>query len=169
MHLVGGGNVCQACSHCGCSLSFLWPWGMSYLARLNVRRTSWCIIWWVFLFFTFLGPHTPVAYGGSQARGRIGIRAVAANLHHSHSNARFLTHWARPGIKPTSSWRLCQILNPEPHCNSRSYVFENGHRELCQGTKFINSQQVQPYLAWNRESTNSTPCYSFWLWFTAAT
>ena len=28
----------------------------------------------------------PVAYGGSQARGP--IRAVAVNLHHSHSNAR---------------------------------------------------------------------------------
>ena len=28
----------------------------------------------------------PAAYGGSQFRGRIG--AVAASLHHSHSNAR---------------------------------------------------------------------------------
>ena len=28
----------------------------------------------------------PVAYGGSQVRGR--IRAIAAGLHHSHSNAR---------------------------------------------------------------------------------
>ena len=28
----------------------------------------------------------PAAYGGSQARGR--IRAVAAGLHHSHSNTR---------------------------------------------------------------------------------
>ena len=32
----------------------------------------------------------PVAYGGSQSRGPIG--AVAADLHHSHSNAGFLTH-----------------------------------------------------------------------------
>ena len=29
---------------------------------------------------------TSAAYGGSQARGR--IKAVAAGLHHSHSNAR---------------------------------------------------------------------------------
>ena len=32
----------------------------------------------------------PVAYGGSQARGL--IRAVAAHLYHSHSNARSESH-----------------------------------------------------------------------------
>ena len=37
------------------------------------------------LYFVILGPH-PWAYGGSQARGR--IRATAAGLHQSHSNAR---------------------------------------------------------------------------------
>ena len=38
-----------------------------------------------FLFFIFcLFRATPEAYGGSQARGQIG--AVAASLHHSHSN-----------------------------------------------------------------------------------
>ena len=36
-------------------------------------------------FFLLLFRATPVAYGGSQARGPIG--AVAACLHHSHSNA----------------------------------------------------------------------------------
>ena len=38
-----------------------------------------------FLSFFFLFRVTPVAYGGSQIRGR--IEAVAAGLHHSHSNA----------------------------------------------------------------------------------
>ena len=37
-----------------------------------------------FVFFFFLRA-APEAYGGSQARGRIG--AVAVSLHHSHSNA----------------------------------------------------------------------------------
>ena len=40
-----------------------------------------------FFFFFFVFGHfraTPLAYGGSEARGRIG--AVAASLHHSHSN-----------------------------------------------------------------------------------
>ena len=40
----------------------------------------------IILFFVFcLFRATPAAYGGSQPRGRIG--AVAAGLHHSHSNA----------------------------------------------------------------------------------
>ena len=48
------------------------------------------------LFFGgFFGPFlsfrvATMAYGGSQARGRIG--AVAAGLHHSHSNTRFEPH-----------------------------------------------------------------------------
>ena len=77
----------------------------------------------------------PMAYGSYQARGRIG--AVAASLHHSsiltatatrqlriqvlsvtystsHCNARSLTHWARPGIEPTSSWILVGFITTEP-------------------------------------------------------
>ena len=37
-------------------------------------------------FFFLLFMATPLAYGGSQARGQIG--AVATGLYHSHSNAR---------------------------------------------------------------------------------
>ena len=40
-------------------------------------------IYFIFLSF-YLFRAIPVAYGGSQARGLIG--AVAAGLHHSHSN-----------------------------------------------------------------------------------
>ena len=42
----------------------------------------------LFLFFLFRA--IPVAYGNSQARGRIG--ATAAGLRHSHSNARSELH-----------------------------------------------------------------------------
>ena len=39
-----------------------------------------------YFFFFFAFPRaTPVAYGGSQARGLIG--AVATHLHHSHSHS----------------------------------------------------------------------------------
>ena len=38
-----------------------------------------------FFFFFVFSKAVPTAYGGSQARGLIG--AVAAGLHHSHSNA----------------------------------------------------------------------------------
>ena len=40
----------------------------------------------LFFFFFSLFRAVPVAHGGCQARGQIG--AVAANLHHDHSNAR---------------------------------------------------------------------------------
>ena len=48
------------------------------------------------------------AYGCSQSRGQIG--AAAACLHHSHGNARSVTHWARPGIEPASLWMLARFL-----------------------------------------------------------
>ena len=52
----------------------------------------------------------PAAYGNYQARGRIG--AVAAG--HSHSNTTSLTHWARPGIQPASSWTLVRFVIAKP-------------------------------------------------------
>jgi len=89
------------------------------------------------LSFSFLFWATPTAYGSSQAKGH--IRAVAADLHHSHSsgqiwatsviyttahsNARYLTHWARPGIKPISSWLLVRFLIAEPWCELQPLLF----------------------------------------------
>ena len=65
---------------------------------------------YLFIYLVFLSFRASlVAYWGSQARGRIG--AVAASLHHSHSNSGSLTHWARPGIKPLSSWMLVGFVN----------------------------------------------------------
>ena len=78
-----------------------------------------------FLFLHFRA--TCVAPGSSQARGR--IRAAAAGPHHSHSNAGSephlqpipqlkalldsLTHWARPGIEPTTLWILVRFIIAE--------------------------------------------------------
>ena len=47
----------------------------------------------IFVFLLFLWA-APSAYGGSQARGRIG--AAAAGLHHSHSHTR-----SKPSLQPT--------------------------------------------------------------------
>ena len=53
--------------------------------------------YFIFFFWLFLRGCT-MAYGSSQARGR--IRAVAAGLHHSHSNARSELHlWPTPQLK----------------------------------------------------------------------
>ena len=67
-------------------------------------------------------------YENSQARGCIG--AVAAGLRQAtamhdpshicdlyttaHGNAKSLTHWARPGIEPVSSWILVRFFSAEP-------------------------------------------------------
>ena len=58
----------------------------------------------------------PMAYGGSQARGRIG--AVAAILHHSHSNARsepLSVTYTRAHINIGSLTEQGQGSNPCPH------------------------------------------------------
>ena len=70
------------------------------------------------LFFVFLSFRaTPVAYRGPQARGL--IRAVAAGLHHSHSNAASKpclppTPQPMPTLDPQPTERG-QGLNPHPH------------------------------------------------------
>ena len=68
-----------------------------------------------FFFFSFvfcLFRATPTAYGVSQARGL--IRATAAGLHQSHSNARSLTHGVRPGVEPKTSWFLVWFVSAAP-------------------------------------------------------
>ena len=40
-----------------------------------------------------------------------GIRATSATYSTAHSNARSLTHWARPGLEPMSSWMLVGFSN----------------------------------------------------------
>ena len=56
-------------------------------------------------FFFFLFRVTLAAYGGSQARGRIGV--TAASLRHTHSNAR-----SKPRLGPTP--QLKTMPDPQP-------------------------------------------------------
>ena len=58
-----------------------------------------------FFFFFLLFRAALEAYGGSQARGRIG--AVAAGLHHSHSHAG-----SEPPLQPTPQFMA--MLDPQP-------------------------------------------------------
>ena len=87
---------------------------------------------WVIAFsnFLFFGRFrvAPVACGGSQTRGLIGT--IADGLHHSHNNVGFrgasatyttahsnagsLTHWAKPGIEPSTSWFLVEFISAVP-------------------------------------------------------
>ena len=77
----------------------------------------------LFVFVFCLLRAMPMAYGSSQARGW--IRATAAGHSHSHPRSklhlqpmpqltRSLTHRARPGIKPTTSWLLVRFITAKP-------------------------------------------------------
>ena len=77
-----------------------------------------------FFVFIFLFRTTPTGHGSSHARDRIG--AIAAGLRHSNwgsepclqptpeltGDTRSLTHRARPGIEPTTSWFLVRFISP---------------------------------------------------------
>ena len=68
------------------------------------------------LYIYLLFSATPMAYGVSQARGRIGAivtqgLSCVCGLHTAHDNAGSLTHWARPGIVPASSWMLVRFVD----------------------------------------------------------
>ena len=78
----------------------------------------------MFLFVLFLlFRATPAAYGGFQASGW--IRAVATGLHHRSQQRWSLIHWARPGIKPPSSWMLVRFVSTEPWRELPSWVFNS--------------------------------------------
>ena len=76
------------------------------------------------LFFLCLFMAIPMVYGSSQARGWIGaaaaghshgrIQTASSTYTTTHSNAGSLTHWARPGIEPLSSWILVWFITAKP-------------------------------------------------------
>ena len=88
------------------------------------------------LFYLYFGLFrtTSMAYGSSLARGQIG--AVAPGLRHSHSNTGSLTHWARPGIKPMSSWTIVEFITAEPLwevpvCHILDSTYKWYHYRIC--------------------------------------
>ena len=106
----------------------LWNFHILSLADHIVLVSSFFSLFLFFFYFFFvfyLFRATPAAYEDSQARHLIG--AVADGLCHSHSNARSeprlpptpqltrsLTHWARPGIEPATSWFLAGFISTVP-------------------------------------------------------
>ena len=92
---------------------------------------------------------THAAHGGAHVRGR--FEAVAAGLHHSHSNSGSssaacttahgnvgsITHWVRPGIKPASSWMLVRFISAEPRWELQVVVhwMSGQHIECCWATQ----------------------------------
>ena len=104
----------------------------------------------LFIIFLNLFRAASAACGSSQARGW--IRAVAAGLHHSHSNtqtraasttyttahgnAGSSTHWARAGIKPASSWLLVHYYWATTGTPQIYFQIKMHKRPKCQLTTF---------------------------------
>ena len=98
----------------------------------------------------------PVAYGGSQASGL--IRAAAAGLCHSHSNAGSrqhlwlytiahgsagsLTHCVRPGIKPATSWFLVGFVSAVSQRQLQKFTSLHDFK--------TNSWTTKKMLTWNQ-------------------
>ena len=80
---------------------------------------------------------TPTAYGGFQARGRIG--GTAACLHHSYGNTESLTPRARPGIEPASSWILVGFVSAVPQWELLAFLICTYKTESLPCTPEINT------------------------------
>ena len=126
----------------------LWPKSFASLGSQWLWKCwDWASWKGIIVFFSLFGfvlllfRATPMAYGSSQTRGRIG--ATAASLHHSHSNGgiqaasvtyttahgniRSPTHWVRPGIEPASSWILVGLVSSAPR---RELLFSFNKRAI---------------------------------------
>ena len=57
------------------------------------------------------------------------IRAASATYTTAHGNARSLTHWARPGIKSTTSWFLVGFVSTAPQRELRILPFLRGRKK----------------------------------------
>ena len=83
------------------SLPHLVKWGRANSTFCLFSLSLFFLSFFFFCLLSFMA--APAAYGGSQARGPIG--AVAASLHHSHSNAG-----SKPRLQPTP--QLTATLDP---------------------------------------------------------
>ena len=90
-------------------------------------------IWWGFFWLVcfFLGPHLRhIEVPRLGVKSELQLQAASATYTTAHDNARSLTHWARPGIEPETSWTLCQVLNLMSHTrNSLGRIFRWSDRD----------------------------------------
>ena len=90
-----------------------------------------------FFFFSFLQPHPR----HMRFPGQGSHRSCSWGLCHSHANTRSLTHWVKPGIKPTFSGTLCWVFNPLNHnANSNHWYFKWHKPSIWRTNKFTQTR-----------------------------
>ena len=112
----------------------LWQW--QHWNRNPLRHTGapiglfrvFCLF--ICLFVCFLGPHLwhmEVPRLGVDMELQLPAYTTATAMPDSNtttqSNARSLTHWARPGIEPTTSWLLVGFVYAAPQQEFQSFCF----------------------------------------------
>ena len=91
------------------------------------------LVYFFFPFFVFLGSH-PWHMEVSRVRVELELQPLAyatatlnpsciCDLYQTHSTARSLTHWVRPGIEPVFSWMLVIFISTEPWMGTPLDVF----------------------------------------------
>ena len=92
--------------------------------NLKYRWTQFYIFFFPFFFFCFLGPTRSIwrvpGYESNQSYScwpmpqPRQIWAASVTYTTVHSNARSLTHWARPEMEPAVSWFLVRFVSAVP-------------------------------------------------------
>ena len=129
--------MCEKCPSRASLLHFKWGFlysfsyysqkGLSLVEKIMEIIKDSCSHWNFFFLFTAV----PSAYRSSLARGQtwaawqLWIPAASVTYGAACSNTRSLTHWARPGIEPASSWRQHGVLNLLSHNGNSTLEYFN--------------------------------------------
>ena len=94
------------------SLSFIYLFFLSFLGPLpwhmEVPRLAVKSELWLLATATAIATRAP---------------SHVCDLHHSSGNTGYLTHWARPGIEPMSSWILVGFVSTAPRRELQVWIF----------------------------------------------
>ena len=130
----------EATTVLNCHYSACYHPGTCYVER-HGWVPSYMVLWTAFFFFFFFLSFYGCTCGIRKFLGEGSIRScgcqpipqpwqhqiwgTSVTFAAACSNARSLTHWARPGIKPASSQTLCWVLNPLSHNENSLRQFSN--------------------------------------------
>ena len=132
-----------------------------------------------FFFLVFLGLHlchmevpglgfsqSCSCWSTSQPRQ---ILVPSATYTTAHGNTGFLTHWARPGIEPESSWILVRFITAQPLWELHKYHSEQSHYiVICLSLRTRRSFSIVPITPCRFSKSGVGLMRIFWIWFSNA-
>ena len=115
-----------------------------------------------------LGVESELQLRPNQQRQQCQIQAELVAFITACSNARSLTHWAKPGIEPAFSWTLFWVLNPLSHNGNYFLLFVSlANCSVCKcewtQTSFFYSRAFQQLILSPRTVMAHTEISTRWL------